>query len=485
MALVVNTNIASLNAQRNLTNSQSEQSTALERLSSGLRINSAKDDAAGLAISERFTTQVRGLTQAARNANDGISLAQTAEGALGGLTESLQRVRELAIQSANATNSDSDRAALQTEVSELVEEINRVANTTTFNGVNLLDGSFSSQSFQVGANANQTVSIDSITDANTDVLGQSFNATVNGTAITSALSDGDLTVNGTNVGAVADDGNSLAALVGTAIETADSNVTATVGASSSGSLGAFTGVTGDDADVYTLDVEGVTVLTQTDLTGGVAAGDIDTALGTTAVSDALTAAGVSFTGQAANGDLTFTKSDGSNLDITETLTDNTGSTPAAAAGGFTTTLNGGSQTDYGTVSLSSSSDIEIGGNAPGNAGLTADTTSATAQAGTGVDSIDISTASGAQSAIDVATRALNDINSARAELGAVQNRFEAVIDNIGVTNENLTAARSRILDADFAAETAALTRGQILQQAGVSALAQANSLPQLALSLLQ
>ncbi|MEK9983291.1 MAG: flagellin, partial [Opitutae bacterium] len=171
MALTINTNVASLTAQRNLTDSQSSLSTSLERLSSGLRINSARDDAAGLAISERFNAQIRGLNQGVRNANDGISLLQTAEGALGEVTSNLQRIRELAVQSANATNSASDRTTLQAEVSQLIAEIDRVSSQTKFNNINLLDGTFSSQAFQVGANANETVTISSIVNASSTQLG--------------------------------------------------------------------------------------------------------------------------------------------------------------------------------------------------------------------------------------------------------------------------------------------------------------------------
>ena len=172
MAQVINTNVASLNAQRNLNTSANSLATSLQRLSSGLRINSAKDDAAGLAISERFSTQIRGLNQAARNANDGISLAQTAEGALAEIGNNLQRIRELSVQSANATNSASDRAALQAEVAQLVSEIDRVAVQTDFNGTKLLNGSFTSQSFQIGANAGQTITVDNIASARASSLGQ-------------------------------------------------------------------------------------------------------------------------------------------------------------------------------------------------------------------------------------------------------------------------------------------------------------------------
>ncbi|BAZ93858.1 flagellin [Thiohalobacter thiocyanaticus] len=484
MALIVNTNIASLNAQRNLTNSQSTQQTALERLSSGLRINSAKDDAAGLAISERFSTQVRGLSQAARNANDGISLAQTAEGALGGLTESLQRVRELAIQSANATNSDSDRAALQGEVAELVEEINRVAQTTTFNGVNLLDGSFSSQSFQVGANANQTVSIDSIANASTSVLGEtdiSSYAEVNtgsaGGPVLAGLSG--MSINGV---AVADTGRDAADIAGSINAASIDGVTASATNSQDLTFTDFAAVTaGGD---YTLDIA-VGDATATEVSVTLNNGDTLTAA---AMNTAIQNAGITgLTASESGGTITLASDNGENITLsnqafTGTLNGQTLGSDAGFASADVTAHYGGVE-----IASTSSEGIQFTGQAASDVqGDFAATGAGSATTNTYVVSqMDISTADGAQIAIQIADTALNEINSARAELGAVQNRFEAVIDNIGVTNENLTAARSRILDADFAAETAALTRSQILQQAGVSALAQANSLPQLALSLLQ
>ena len=227
MPQIINTNIASLTAQRNLNTSQNDLNTSLQRLSSGLRINSAKDDAAGLAISERFTTQIRGLNQAARNANDGISLAQTAEGDLAQITNNLQRVRELAVQSVNATNSASDRAALQNEVSELISEIDRVATSSSFNGVNLLDGSFASQQFQVGANAGEVVGINSIASARTFSLGQSNGVSLaNATAVVGDVAAGTLTINGNTLGAVDGDAAALAA----AISASDGNLTATAAA---------------------------------------------------------------------------------------------------------------------------------------------------------------------------------------------------------------------------------------------------------------
>lgn len=269
---VINTNVMSLNAQRNLSSSNADLATSIQRLSTGLRINSAKDDAAGLAIAERFTSQIRGLNQAVRNANDGISLAQTAEGAMVEVTNNLQRIRELAVQSANGTNSASDRAALQAEVTERLNEIDRIATQTDFNGTNLLDGTFAAVDFQVGADAGDSIQITAISDMQT--------------------------------------------------------------------------------------------------------------------------------------------------------------------------------------------------------------------AGLSVNAVDISTAAGAGTAITAVDAALTTVNDDRAYLGAVQNRFESTIANLQTTSENLSASRSRIQDADFAAETAALTRGQILQQAGTAMLAQANAAPQNVLSLI-
>ena len=496
MPQIINTNVASLNAQRNLNRSQSELGVSLQRLSSGLRINSAKDDAAGLAISERFTTQIRGLNQAARNSNDGVSLAQTAEGDLAQITNNLQRVRELAVQSANATNSSSDRAALQLEVSQLVAEIDRVASTSAFNGVKLLDGTFASQSFQVGANSGETVDISNISSARTSGLGRTFQASAAGTASLSALSANDLLINGTDVGAVANPGasGSLASDISTAIIAADSQVSVAISASSF-ALGAFATVsdaaTNDDG-VYDLTVEGVSIINVTDVgaTGStVTAANVDTELAKTSIQDSLTAAGVTFTGTAAGGDLTFTKADGSNLNSTETRTIGTGGTPALTGNGFANLGTGtatGSNESYGKLTLTSNSDIVIAGNTPGNAGLTAGTNAvSTVGTGTTIASTDISTVTGANAALASVDNALTTISTSRSSLGAIQNRFESIVSSISTSVENLSAARSRIRDADFASETATLTRNQILQQAGVSILSQANSLPQLALSLLQ
>ncbi len=379
MPQTINTNIMSLNAQRNLSKTQNALTTAVSRLSSGLRINSAKDDAAGLAISERMTAQIRGMNQAVRNSNDGISLAQTAEGALTEIGNNLQRIRELAVQSANATNSASDRAALNVEAQQLFAEVDRVANTTQFNGTNLIDGSFTNQTFQVGANVNETIALSSIVDANTANLGSTTKAQVTGPAATgfaNALTAGDMKINTVSIGALA--------AAASATERA-SQIRDAVNAIS-------------------------------DTTGVYATNDTAT---------------------------------------TVTLTSSTANIVVLGA-------------NTGVVA---------------NTGLTTGTTNTATT--TGFTGLSVATTSGANTAIASMDSALTAVNSARATLGAVQNRFQSVISNLSSASENLSAARGRIKDADFAAETAALTRAQILQQAGTAMVAQANSLPQSVLSLLQ
>jgi flagellin len=386
---VINSNIASLNAQRNLSTSGSQLATSLQRLSSGLRINSAKDDAAGLAISERFSTQIRGLNVATRNANDGISLAQTAEGAMAEIGNNLQRIRELAVQSSNATNSATDREALQKEVAQLQSEIQRVATQTEFNGTKLLDGSFTGQAFQVGANAGQLITVNAVTNAQTDQLGGTLFAT--GTSVIAAPADqntavslANITVNGTNIGdvAVAASGTTAAATQASAAQALAAAVNARA---------AELGVVAEVDD---------TVAGQVNFSSIQA--------GSTAITFAATPTGSTLTN-------TF------NAPTTQTF----------------------------------------------------------------VDDVDISTFAGAQQAIAIMDTALTSINTARADMGAIQNRFQSVIQNLQTSSENLSASRSRIRDADYAKETAELTRTQILQQAGTAMLAQANQLPQNVLSLLR
>ncbi|WP_372383477.1 flagellin [Xanthomonas sp. NCPPB 1068] len=399
MAQVINTNVMSLNAQRNLNTSSASMSTSIQRLSSGLRINSAKDDAAGLAISERFTTQIRGLDVASRNANDGISLAQTAEGAMVEIGSNLQRIRELSVQSSNATNSATDRDALNSEVKQLTAEIDRVANQTNFNGTKLLNGDFSGALFQVGADAGQTIGINSIVDANVDSLGKAnFAAAVSGAGVTG---------------------------------------TATASGSVSGMSLSFNDASGAAKSVTIADVKVASGDTAADVNKKVAA----------AINDKLDQTGM----------------------YASIKTDGTLQIESLKAGQDFTSL---------TAGTSSATGITVG------AGLTTASAASGSTAST-LSSLDISTFSGSQKALEIVDKALTAVNSSRADMGAVQNRFTSTIANLSATSENLSASRSRIRDTDYAKETAELTRTQILQQAGTAMLAQAKSVPQNVLSLLQ
>ncbi|MGE8210674.1 MAG: flagellin [Stenotrophomonas rhizophila] len=396
MAQVINTNTMSLNAQRNLSTSGSSLATTIQRLSSGSRINSAKDDAAGLAISERFGTQIRGTDVAIRNANDGISLAQVAEGSLTEIGNNLQRVRELAVQASNATNSASDRKALQAEVTQLVSEIDRVAKQSDFNGTKLLDGSFSSQLFQVGANAGQAIAIDKVVDAKANALGGAKFDT-NALALADPGTNADFKTSGMKINGV-----DIAAVEvkqgATAADTGKASREALVSA-----INAKIGETGVYAEVN----------------------------GTTGVT------------------LTSVK-DSTNTDGTfKAITATPGTWTGATAPTFTATA------------------------------------AAAAPANKFASDLDVSTVKGAQQALEIVDKALGSINSTRADLGAVQNRFTSVVANLQTSTENLSASRSRIRDTDFAKETAELTRTQILQQAGTAMLAQANQVPQNVLSLLR
>jgi len=681
MASFINTNIASLNAQRNLSTSSNSLTTSLQRLSSGMRINSAKDDAAGLAISQRMTSQVNGLNQAARNANDGISLAQTAEGALSSIGDSLQRLRTLAVQAANSTNSDSDRATIQTEVSSLIEEIGRVSESTEFNGIKLLDGSFQKQAFQVGANANQNINV-SIGSASLDKLGSAQSSSLTAANNGTALSTGDLTINGVAIpgssaaadnasrngnaasaiakaaainsvsdktgvtakadvnevggakmtaasttgtlvingvttasiktttdgatsraavisainaisgqtGVVASDGGSSAAGVKlTAADGRNIKVSTAAGLTSASTgisgLGAGTTqygkytltsskditVTGDATKLKNAGVVSGTYASQTayaSSTSGTstafAAGDFkingvaigaslaksDTAssvgqaasaiakvaainalseqTGVTATANANTVSGAAMTAASLTGSLkingistgTFsTSTDGakSRAAVISAINAISGQTGVVAVDGGTsaagvslvaadgrniavsaTTLTSASTglknaaagtASYGTFTLKSSKEFSVTAGTTGatsaSNGMVNQGTYGAGRSGQSLDSVDVSTAAGANAAIVAIDNAISSVNTSRADLGAIQNRFAATVSTLQSTAENLTAAKSRIVDADFAAETASLTRGQILQQAGTAMLAQANSLPNGVLSLLR
>ena len=476
---VINTNISSLTAQRNLGMSQSSLSTSMQRLSSGLRINSAKDDAAGLAISDRMTSQIRGSNQAARNANDGISLAQTAEGDLNQISSNLQRMRELAVQSANATNSSSDRAALDNEVQALSSEIDRVAQNSSFNGTKLLDGSFVAQKFQVGANgtASDTVTVSNISSARTSSLGGSGTSTSTTRAITgpatAAIAAGELTLNGIQIGASsvgaasgqgADSAYSIVAAINAVSSQSGVTATAAVTKSAAITVGGFGAVA---ANVGT--VNGISV-------GAIAAGvdAIGSGANVAAAFNLVSAqSGVTATSDAATGAVTFSAADGRNIDISG----------FAAAG--TTIAN---QTVKAGVKLDTSAagGITVSGGSPAKAGLVAGNTAATTTLTVNsISSINVLTAAGATNALSAIDGALSTVSSARASLGAVQNRFSSVVASLQTTSENLSASRSRIQDADFALETANLSRAQVLQQAGTAMVAQANQLPQGVLALLR
>lgn len=413
MALTVNTNVASLNTQRNLSNSSNALATSMQRLSTGSRINSAKDDAAGLQISNRLTSQINGLGVAVRNANDGISLAQTAEGALQQSTNILQRMRDLALQSANGSNNKNDRESIQKEVSQLKNELTRISDTTTFGGRKLLDGSFGSQEFQIGANANETINVS---------VGKMDTTSLFGTVAAKVSSGATVTGNATTALTGANPATSvLAANAGDVIiKVGDTEFTLSI-------------IKGDSAETIAQRINDKGISGETSLTASANAGQIT---------------------------------------LTSSVKGTTAGTPA-------------------TITITDSADNATGSNTTATvfgaaaAAPVAGTDTSSIAATRTVDSIDVSTAGGSQDAIEIIDGAIKQIDSQRADLGAVQNRFENTIANLQSISENSSAARGRIQDTDFAAETATLSKNQILQQAGTAILAQAKQLPQAVLSLLQ
>ncbi len=500
MAMVINTNIMSLNSQRQLSQSGNSVATAMERLSSGLRINSAKDDAAGLAISNRMTSQINGLNQAIRNANDGISLSQTAEGAMEETTNLLQRMRTLSIQSANSTNSASDRQALQDEVTQLVQEVDRIANTTKFGTRSLLNGNFVSQKFHVGANANETIGV-SINSTKADDLGGRYSLSVTGlqsnqiaaaaATATHPFQAETLTfvVGGSTTTNVSVSAGSSAQDNADAISQQVSGVSAEA---RTGAYVTFSGATDDS--VYTLSINNVSVSYTADSSATVA--EVHTGLAA-AINAESALQNLSATGAAGQIDIVDTT--GGDIDIGYGATgDSLGSADidvdsrnfgdtAGNTGGAITVSEGEQTIVTGAIQLYTT-DNSTNVNLDSDVGDIMSTTAADAtftDTGTSVSTLDITSITGANSALAVLDVAISSIDSQRAALGAIQNRMESTIANLSSVSENVSAARSRIKDADFAAETAALTRAQILQQAGVAMLAQANAQPQNVLSLLQ
>lgn len=633
MSQVINTNVLSLNAQRNLSQTNNALSQSLQRLSSGLRINSAKDDAAGLAISERFTTQIRGLNQASRNANDGVSLAQTGESALQEIQNNLQRIRELAVQSVNATNSDSDRNALNAEVQQRLAEIDRTAAQTSFNGSRILDGSFGQASFQIGANVGQTINVDASTNLRTNAYGEIAQATSNSvtafqnqsTAGTAGFTAATFTTAGEDV-AVGDraanfnfsvDGVDIinvqqqTALVGTATTIASADIitagtltiqiqgpgaqvltlgeiqyTGTAAITAGQIAGVFEGaravleeagytladtstnainITRADGQGFNLAASADTGMTDGIIDGGFGALDpsgtgansvavnvpelsgagtantvniaaIDAAI--VASRPTLEEAGIRVTGTLAGDDLQFTRLDGRAFDISvasnemngsagfdgNALSGLTGLNGSATvdnasdlrleAGDFRIRLGDGSSsfTDITgnfdnlndladammarveglTVTISSNNELQLfagenitlnGSAAQGSGDLAF--ANANYESGGNLRDVSVATVDAANEAILRIDSALSVVSDLRSDFGAVQNRFDSVMNTLMAQSEALSASRSRIRDADFAAETAELTRVQILQQAGTSVLSQANSAPQSVLALLQ
>ncbi|MCX7037086.1 MAG: flagellin [Proteobacteria bacterium] len=506
MPLYINTNSASLGAQRSLTTANNALQTSLQRLSSGQRINTAKDDAAGMGITNRMTTQITGLNQAARNAGDGISLAQVTEGALGEVTTNLQRVRELAVQSANATNSAGDRAVLDQEVQLRFAEIDRIASQTNFNGQKVLDGTFGTSTFQVGANAGETISVNLSQSVKSSVLGKvsdsvgnvAYNGALNvgqqGAAVdATAMTAGEMRIAIGTGAAVSITGS--AAYAGSATGQGSASAfakAAAINASGVGSLTATADTTSQYTYVattavgYTLSINGQAITTAgtTALSGSDWATMVNGYTGSTGVTATFDSVNGRMTLQAADGrDIAISQS-GTGTDVGKGLTAKSGTNNSSNTATALTTVSGTpvAVTDRGSIRLTSSSAVTVSGTTPARIGYNA----ATQALGTStLSSSSVTTLANANSMITNVDAALNQVAALRGQMGAVQSRMEATISSILVNSENLQSSRSRILDTDYAAETANLTKAQVMQQASTAILSQANAAPQSVLSLLR
>jgi flagellin len=482
MGLFINTNLSSLNAQRQLTSTSNSLGRSFERLSSGLRINGARDDAAGLSITTRFSAQIRGLNQAVRNSNDGISLAQTAEGALNETTNILQRVRELAVQSANDTNNSSDRASIQAEVDQLKTELDRIAETTNFNGAKLLSGNFLAQDIQVGANVGETITV-SIDAAGTKDLARQVR-TGPQTVSSATFGAGDIKITyktdaGTAQASVrgtvaADDSLSTSLAGGSAIAKAaainslqDTTGVRAIISKATNEGAAVDGGALNGTDYITINNEKISGFT---VSSNDASGELVDAINAVSGKTGVVAS------LDAESQLVLTAEDGRNINVAAStanaatitgLNRGTGTLDTVSTGGIT--LQSNNQFD---LTVTDSTDIGF------------DTGIFGVNSSSSVHMLKVDTRESAVKALDTIDLALENVSASRANLGALQNRLESTINNLSTTSENLSASRSRIQDADFATETAQLSRNQIIQQAGVSILAQANQQPQIALSLL-
>ena len=525
MAMVINTNVSSLTAQRNLAKTGLGLETAMARLSSGLRINSAKDDAAGLAISERMTAQVNGLNQARRNANDGISVAQTAEGALQTSGDILQRIRTLSVQSANDTNSSADRQALQAEVSQLISEFDRIATTTQFNGLNLLDGNFSKTQFQVGANANQTITfgIGSTKAVDMASFGVSGDVTASSTMVgaSAAVSDGSASnVNRFQTQDLLIKSKGMAGTVNLQASMSADKIAASINAQQSNTGGVtaraetyafltLSNSSGQMAMDFNLNGVGIQAFSSngsTDMDGLVTS--INDRSGATGV--VAQKVDVPGTGNAGTYRVQLFAADGRDIKMTSvTAASGTGGATSSALGLQGAYDNNGTVTTVGSLaSFSATGSVNgnrnstvggrviiandtaytltstIGGTTGGLFAVGSTATVAGAKTGA-LSTVDISTVLGSNKALGIIDAALSRVNNTRANLGALQNRFQMTIDNLQTTSDNLAASRSRIKDADFAEETATMSRWNVLQSAGTAMLAQANQGPQAAMQLLR
>ena len=536
MAMVISTNTASINAQRHLNASRQDLDVAMERLSSGQRINSAADDAAGLAIRDKMTSQVEGLNQAVRNANDAISFMQSAEGALEETTNILQRMRTLAVQAVNDTNSTSDRANLNDEIGKLQAEITRIGNTSTFNDKNLIDGSMTNSTFQIGHKTGQTISV-ALNDmragaigAGTEAVSEVTTIAFNG-AVTTAQDVKITLTAGTGAAAV----TTTVKLVGAAAEAANGDALADLFAAKN-----VTGYTLTSNGDGTLDIKHDTAnlaftaaVALEHTASGVTGGSIFTATTTTMQSTVTetTAASagaanaiaevevVAFTGVVlANTDVKLTMTDTNGATVTKTLLAPSGLTDATTAGDLLADLfeaESGNITGYtlksgnnGTLSITNDTanvgftvavSILHGGSTGGATGATAFTATAATldatsyektaakagAAGTFIDNINVLDGSNAATAITAIDNALKTVGQERAKLGAFQNRLTHAVNNMTNMSANTAAAKSIIADADYAAESSSLAKNQILQQAGTAMLAQANAQAQSVLSLLK
>ena len=489
---VINTNISALAAQASLRKTGINSATSMERLSTGIRINSAKDDAAGLAISTRMTANIRGMAAAIRNSNDGISLTQTAEGSLSAIQDNLQRIRELAVQSANSGNSASDRASLNLEASQLINEIDRVATNSAFNGSKLLDGSYKDQDFQVGSGNDTSDRIRiSIGNAKASALGVvgattgTSSADSTGVVTTGALAAGDLAIKGFAISATNSDGVSYAYSDGSAIAKANAINASTsltgVTAKAQATTQSFTitsgAVTSGNVAAGDLLINGVDIGAMSGSADGVVrANQLVAAINAKASQTGVTAA----IDSSVTSKVVLTAADGRN--ITTTI--------KAAATGTGKALDGVTSTTQTAkltlTSLKGESPLTMTGTNLAAVSYGASTTmTASTVTGQTVSSVDLSTQSSSQSALSILDAAIDTVTNSRANLGAYQNRFEAAISNLETTSTNLQASRSRILDTDYAKETTNLAKAQIVQQAATAMLAQANQSSQSVLALLK